>query len=390
MVNAILANVFYGFPSKNLIVIGVTGTDGKTTTVNLIYHILNDAGLNASMISTVGASLEGEYEDIGLHVTTPSPWTIQKLLRKIANSPVGKKYVVIEVTSHALDQHRDWGIDFEVGALTNVTSEHLDYHKTFENYLKIKLRLIKKSKKAVVNKDDESYKYIKQGFGDDKKILTYSMGDEVDLSGAMLKINNPSLLKFNIYNVLAAVLTVKTIGVDLKTADLALKTFKLPTGRQDVVFENGFKVMIDFAHTPNSFEKLLSSVELEGSGRIIHVFGCAGQRDSVKRPVMGEISAKYAKVIILTAEDPRNESVEKITNDIELGIVPQVGDYQVFKISDRREAIAAAVTMAQKDDFVLITGKGHEKSMNFKGKELPWSDEEAIREALAAKTEHAS
>jgi len=359
----------------------VTGTDGKTTTVNLIHHILKESGFNSSMISTVGASIEGSIEDIGFHVTTPSPWMLQKLIKRVAGfKGKGKKYLVLEVTSHALDQHRVWGIKFEIAVLTNVTNEHLDYHTTYENYLKTKLKLLEKASLAVLNTDDKSYELAKEKL-QNKKILTYSFSDRTDMNTKSLKVENNALEKFNLYNVLAAALTCKSLGVEIKEIEKALISFVLPKGRQEVVHESGFRVMIDFAHTPNAFEKILSSINVE-NGRIIHVFGSAGQRDAVKRPVMGTISAKFANVIILTAEDPRKEDVEKIIDEIALGIIAQEKNPEVFKISDRSEAIAAAITMAQEGDFVLITGKGHEQSMNVKGKEAPWSDEEAVRKAL--------
>ncbi len=386
LINAILANFYYGFPSRDLVVIGVTGTDGKTTTVNLIYHILKETGLNASMISTVGASVEGSLEDIGFHVTTPSSWMLQRLLKRITKvKEKGKQYVVLEVTSHALDQHRIWGINFEIGVLTNVTNEHLDYHRTYENYLKTKTRLLKASKIAIINKDDKSYEYIKEVLGG-RKTLEYSFSDSADLSVKSLKVNNPALEKFNLYNVLAASLTCHKLGIEIKDIEKTLPSFILPKGRQDVVFEGRFRVMVDFAHTPNSFEKILSSINVEG-GRIIHVFGCAGKRDAVKRPVMGGISAKYADVIILTAEDPRTEKVEDIISDISSGMEIVDGKPEVFKISDRKDAIATAVKMAQEGDFILITGKGHEKSMNIGGHEVHWSDEEAVDEALRLRAE---
>ncbi|MEX2007623.1 MAG: UDP-N-acetylmuramoyl-L-alanyl-D-glutamate--2,6-diaminopimelate ligase [Candidatus Levyibacteriota bacterium] len=386
LLNAVLANIWYGFPSRNLVVIGVTGTDGKTTTVNLIHHILTEAGLNSSMISTVGASIEGFYEDIGLHVTTPSEWTVQKLLKRISKlKDKRKKYVVLEVTSHALDQHRVWGVNFEVGVLTNVTDEHLDYHKTYENYLKTKSKLMKKSKVAIINKDDKSFEFMNEKLRD-KNTLVYSFLDETDLNTKGLKVQNNVLEKFNLYNVLAAALACKTLGLDIKTIEKALPSFLLPKGRQEIVSEGPFRVMIDFAHTPNSFEKILSSINLEGDGRLIHVFGCAGKRDAVKRPVMGGISAKYSNAIILTAEDPRREKVEDIIEDIALGIDAKDGKPEVYKISDRSEAIQTAVTMAKDGDFVLITGKGHERSMNISGTEVEWSDEESVKEALALRS----
>ncbi len=382
LANAIAANLWYGFPSRGLVMIGVTGTDGKTTTVNLIHHILMNTGKNSSMISTVGASVEGSLEDIGFHVTTPSSWMIQRLLKRVTGvKEKGKQYVVLEVTSHAIDQHRIWGIDFEIGVLTNVTNEHLDYHKTYKNYLKTKTKLLEVSKVAVINKDDKSYEFIKGVLGSGK-VLEYSFSDNADLSVKSLKVNNPALEKFNLYNVLAAALACKTLGLTIVDIEKTLPSFILPKGRQEMVFEGTFRVMIDFAHTPNAFEKILSSISVEGGGRIIHVFGCAGKRDAVKRPVMGTISAKYADIIILTAEDPRTERVEDIISDISSGMEIKEGKPEVFKISDRKDAIATAVEMAQEGDFILITGKGHERSMNVGGHEIAWSDDETVRSAL--------
>lgn len=382
LLNALVANIVYGFPSRKLTIIGVTGTDGKTTTVNLINHILVNAELNISMISTVGASIEGYREDIGLHVTTPSAWTIQKLLRRAANTPAkGKKYVVLEVTSHAIDQYRTWGVGFDIAALTNITNEHLDYHRTYENYVNTKLRLLKKAKICIVNKDDESYRIIREKLVG-RKVLSYSVNTDAMMTPFLININNKALEKFNLPNLLAASLVCKFIGVDIEKIEEYIKTFVLPKGRQEIAYEGNFRVMVDFAHTPNSFERILSSIELEGGGKIVHVFGCAGQRDKVKRPVMGQISAKYADTIILTAEDPRGEKAEDIINEIEMGITAQERNSEVFKISDRAEAIAAAVKMARGGDFVLITGKGHEKSMNIGGREIPWSDEEIVKKTI--------
>ena len=357
---AILANIFYGFPSGKLRIIGVTGTDGKTTTASLIYHILNTAGFNASMVTSVGAVIGGKNYDVGFHVTTPSPFGVQKFIKKAADS--GSKFLVLETTSHALDQFRVFGINFEVGVLTNVTHEHLDYHKTYENYVKTKAKLLKISKVGIINKDDQSYGIISKL--KIQKLITYGIKDDADITPKNFPFRTGMIGDFNIYNSLAAIAVCKALGIVDEEIRRGLKSFNPPIGREDTVYDKDFKVMIDFAHTPNAFEQILKSVRPMVKGRLIHVFGSAGLRDQTKRPKMGQISSQYADIIILTSEDPRSESVEKIMNEIESGILRQrLG--QVLRIPDRKEAIEAAIRMARKGDFVIITGKSHEKSMNY-------------------------
>ncbi|MDO8658594.1 MAG: Mur ligase family protein [Candidatus Levybacteria bacterium] len=479
---AVLANAWCGFPSRKLIVIGVTGTDGKTTTVNAIFHILKTAGLPVSMISTTGAVINGKDYDVGFHVTTPSSWAVQRFLKQAAvadsfsssgscqsfssrqcsskshpafagverlravgnpsnsatphsnenfeSSPRhNHRYMVLELTSHALDQYRDWGINYEVGVLTNITNEHLDYHKTYEKYVKAKSILLKRSKVAIINRDDRSYEYIcklKNLFrshsgkrsasrifafcrfwtsqNDKKRVVAYGLKNKADFD-----INDlPSgldLAEFNKYNLLAAIAACKSLGVKDEDIKKGAKSFVPPLGRLQTVYHKDFDVMIDFAHTPNGFEQLLSSIRPSVKGRIIHVFGSAGERDSRKRLEMGKISSKYSDIIILTAEDPRSESIDEINKQIISGIQKSIhifrhaefnsasqkilhyvqddnGRKYLIEIQDRQEAINIAVKMAEKGDLVLLTGKAHEKSMNYGKGELPWSEHEAVKKAL--------
>ena len=377
---AILANIFYGFPSGKLRIIGVTGTDGKTTTASLIYHILNTAGFNASMVTSVGAVIGGKNYDVGFHVTTPSPFGVQKFIKKAADS--GSKFLVLETTSHALDQFRVFGINFEVGVLTNVTHEHLDYHKTYENYVKTKAKLLKISKVGIINKDDQSYGIISKL--KIQKLITYGIKDDADITPKNFPFRTGMIGDFNIYNSLAAIAVCKALGIVDEEIRRGLKSFNPPIGREDTVYDKDFKVMIDFAHTPNAFEQILKSVRPMVKGRLIHVFGSAGLRDQTKRPKMGQISSQYADIIILTSEDPRSESVEKIMNEIESGILRQrLG--QVLRIPDRKEAIEAAIRMARKGDFVIITGKSHEKSMNYGHGEIAWDEYDVVRKAISEK-----
>lgn len=381
LIIAVLANLWFKFPSKKLIVIGVTGTDGKTTTVSIIYHVLNTAG-RTSMISSVGAIINGKAYDIGFHVTTPSSWQIQKILKKAEKT--GGEYMVVEVTSHALDQYRVWGIDFKVCALTNVTHEHLDYHKTYKNYVNTKAKLLKMAKKAfVVNGDDGSYSILSRNKISDAKKITYGIKNNEEITPKSFPFKSKLLGEFNKYNVLAAVGVCKAIGISDKDIRKGIETFQAPIGREEIVYKGNFTIMIDFAHTPNALEQILSSIRPKIKGKLIHVFGSAGERDYKKRPQMGNISSKYSDIIILTAEDPRLESVDKIMSEIEKGVDKAKFDPKnCYKIADRQEAINKAILLAKDGDFILLTGKAHEKSMNLGSGEQPWSEYEAVKKAL--------
>ena len=416
--NAFLANLWFGFPSRKLIVIGVTGTDGKTTTVSLIYHILHTAGYNASMISSVGAIIGGKEYDVGFHVTTPSPWALQRFISlchpelvsgsKSPRAEMPKQvrhdnkdhYLVLEVTSHAIDQNRIWGIPFHIGVLTNVTHEHLDYHKTYENYVKTKAKLLQMARVAVVNRDDNSYELIsnlKSQISNLKtqNFITYGMRTNADVNPDTFPFKSNLIGEFNRYNVLAAIAACRSLGIEDETMRKSILTFKPPIGREEIIYKNPFTIMIDFAHTPNAYDAILSSIKPSIKSRLIHVFGSAGERDSSKRPLMGKASAKYSNVIVLTAEDPRSESIEKIMNEIESGITnskfPAKQDLaprdkiQIYKIPSRQEAITAAIEMARRGDFVLITGKSHEKSMNYGKGEEPWDEFKAVSQALSVR-----
>lgn len=348
---AILANIWYGFPSRELKVIGVTGTDGKTTTTHLIYHILKTAGKKVSMISTIYAKVGNQKFETGLHTTTPSPFIIQKMLNlAVKNS---EDFFILETTSHALDQNRVWGIKYEIGIITNITHEHLDYHKTYENYTKTKLKLLKMAKIGIKN--------------------TYNIANVIK------KI--PDLAKFNQYNYSAAYAVCKQLGLSDKIILKAMKTFVLPKGRLDLIYDKDFKIIIDFAHTPNAFLQLLPEIRkkyLKKSGQLIHVFGAAGLRDSSKRSLMGKASDQFSDRIVLTEEDYRTEDLQKICHQIALGIKNK--KYQV--IPDRQKAINEAVFQAKVGDLIVITGKSHEKSLCRGKTEEPWDEYEAVKKAL--------
>lgn len=391
---AILALLLYRFPSRGMTIIGVTGTDGKTTTANLIYHALITAGEKAALISTVGAVINGKKSDLGFHITTPGRFTVQSYLQKAKRA--GVKYVVLESTSHALDQHRVYGIPFAVGVLTNVTREHLDYHKTYQRYVHAKAKLLKNSKVAIINKDDQSYQQLKKHElkNREKRVVTYGMKKDSNINPHTFPFKTKLIGKFNLYNCLAAIAVLRELHFSDDVIRKGIATFTPPQGRQEIVYQKEFTVINDFAHTPNSFLSVLPEVKKITKNRLIHVFGCAAKRDTFKRPEMGKLSSDYADIIILTSEDPRNEPIEKINGEILKGIkssrfavhssqnvsdLKKDGKY-VFQIPDRKEAIAFAIALAQKGDVVLLTGKGSEKSINYGRGEEPW-DETGIAQA---------
>nr|MBI5456029.1 UDP-N-acetylmuramoyl-L-alanyl-D-glutamate--2,6-diaminopimelate ligase [Candidatus Levybacteria bacterium] len=376
---AIVANIIFLFPSRGMRVIAVTGTDGKTTTVNLIYHILKTAGYRVSMISSVGATIDDKNYDTGFHVTTPSSFLLQKFLKKAKDAKT--QFFVLEVTSHAIDQNRIFGIKFDIAVLTNVTKEHLDYHKDFKNYLNTKAKLLKLAKFCVINRDDKSYDYLSgiKNYGNNLK--TFGLSKNSDVNPLNFNLDNFDFIgDFNKYNIWAATSVARVLGLRDENIKKALKNFKMPVGRANYVYKKDFSVMIDFAHTSNAFEKILSSVRPIVKAKIIHVFGSAGERDKEKRPFLGKISSKYSDIIILTAEDPRSENVKTIVSEIDAGI--QKNKSKVIKILDRKEAINKAIQMARKGDLVLITGKAQEASMNLGNGEVPWDEFEVVKDVL--------
>ncbi len=378
---AVLANAAYLFPTRKIKVIGVTGTDGKTTTVSLIYHILSANNFRVSMVTSIGAVINNKNFDIGFHVTTPSSFSLQKLIKMTSIKETD--YFILEVTSHAIDQNRIYGIPFEIGVLTNVTNEHLDYHKTYKNYLYTKLKLIFKAKIGIVNFDDDSYSYISKLKETNKnhKLLTFGLSDKADINPNNFNLGAVNFKdKFNQYNLLAAVAAVRQLGVTNNQIINALKVFKMPIGRMQTIYDKDFKVVIDFAHTPNAFYQILSYFRPIIKGKIIHVFGSAGERDAKKRPILGKTSSEYSDVLILTAEDPRSENVDKIINEISVGIKNE--KVNILKIPNRKKAIEEAVKMAKKNDLIIITGKAHEKSMNMGNGEEAWDEFSVVEKAL--------
>ncbi len=378
---AVLANLRYGFPSKKLTVIGVTGTDGKTTTSNMIYQILKDAGKKVSLVSTIYAVIGDKEYDTGFHVTNPSPFALQSYLKQAQKAD--SEYMVLEVTSHGLDQYRTWGIKFDVGVITNITSEHLDYHKTWENYFLAKAKLIKNVGVAVLNHDEEHFNRLSKLTKG--KVVSFGMSKLADFNPRKFALNLKILGEFNILNAEAAAAVGVSLGIKSDDIKKTLNNFDNLAGRMEEIENNrGIKIVVDFAHTANALEQALKTLRKETKGKLISVFGAASERDTIKRPFMGEVAGKFADITILTIEDPRFEEPMKIIKEIAMG-AKEVGaaeEKNLFYEPDRQKAIDLAVSMAQKGDLVGIFGKGHEKTMNIKGIETAWSDQEAVKRAL--------
>jgi UDP-N-acetylmuramoyl-L-alanyl-D-glutamate--2,6-diaminopimelate ligase len=407
-----LSAAWHDFPARQLTMIGVTGTDGKTTTVNLIYHILQAAGKGAGMISTVNAVIGQDTLDTGLHTTTPDAPDVQHILAQMVAA--GTDVCVLEVTSHGLAQHRVTACDFDVAVVTNVTHEHLDIHDTLEGYQAAKASLFQGlaagyhkpnvDKTAILNRGDSSYEYLRLYPADLR--LTYNLGEPGDViarnlvrsvDGTGFDVESPygrfplktGLLGiFNVLNVLAAAATTLALGIEPKAIQEGVGAMRSLPGRMErVVRGQPYAAIVDFAHTPNSLRRALETARTltQGDdGRVIVVFGCAGLRDVEKRPIMGRIAAELADYAVLTAEDPRTEDLDVIIEEIAEGCREGKGiEGQTFeRIPDRGAALARAVELAKAGDVVIACGKGHEQSMCYGETEYPWDDRKALAAAL--------
>lgn len=420
---AYLAAAWHGYPTRNLRVIGVTGTDGKTTTCTLIENILLAAGHSVGTITTVAAHIAGRQIDTGFHTTTPDAPEVQAYLAQMVQA--GTEYAVVESTSHGLVQHRLDAVDFDVAVVTNITHEHLDYHKTWENYRDAKALLFRAlastrrkprtRKVAVLNADDNTrgaFDYMRLIPADEQVIYTTAeRGPQAGGKGAELWISareishGPSGLTFvvdtpfgelpvqsslvglfNVSNILAAIGAAMARRVPFEPIRQGILLARGVAGRMERIDEGQpFTVIVDFAHTPNALERALETARELTAGRVIVVFGCAGLRDVQKRAWMGEIAGRLANRTVVTAEDPRTESLDAINGEVERGLqsAGRVRDRDYDVVPDRGLAIAKAIReLAQPGDLVIVTGKGHEQSMCFETTEYPWSDQAAVRAAL--------
>ena len=410
---AYMAAAFYNFPGRQMTVVAVTGTDCKTTTSNLLYQIMLADHLAAGIISTANAVLGDEVVDTGFHVTTPEAPDVQRYLARMRTS--GLSHVVLESTSHGLEQHRVTGCEFDIGVVTNITHEHLDYHLTYEAYREAKSRLIKmlsktaqkelvKNKRlAVLNRDDMSYDYLRQianvpqvsyGFhkaadirAEDVRYLPESLTFTAVGPGFQQVIESSLVGQFNVSNILAA-FSAAVVGLEIapETAARGIAALRGVPGRMERInMGQPFLALVDFAHTPNALRQALLAIRKMSNGRIIVVYGSAGLRDREKRRLMAEVSVELADVSVMTAEDPRTEAVEDILQEMKVGAdsLGGVDGLSYYCIPDRGDAIRLAVNLAKPGDVVMACGKGHEQSMCFGETEYAWDDRTAMRAALA-------
>lgn len=381
-IQALAAASRYHYPARKLRVIGVTGTNGKTTTSAMIWKMLNEAGYKTGLLTTVGWSEDGsrihrQYE----HMTTERVEVLNKRMRAVADS--GAEFLVLETTSHALMQFRTLGVPIEVAVFTNITHEHLDYHKTFANYRKAKMKLFKKAKFGVVNADDPNAQYFIDLYAPgDIKTYGIERGDlratdiklkttGVEYSCGDIKVKTRIPGKFNVYNSLAAVAVGQRLGLTNQQISDGIYALESVEGRMNRI-ETGqnFEVIVDYAHTPDALEKVYESVvgdtqSGKSQRRIISVHGGAGRRDETTRSLRGEILGKYSDIVIITEDDSRDEDPQKIAAMFVEGVV-KTGKKEgkdLFVEIDRRKAIEKALQMAKPGDLVLVLGKGHEKTI---------------------------
>jgi UDP-N-acetylmuramoyl-L-alanyl-D-glutamate--2,6-diaminopimelate ligase len=407
-----LAAAWHGYPSRRMTLVGVTGTDGKTTTINLLYEILRAAGISVGMISTVSARIGGEELDTGFHVTTPDAPQVQALLAQMASA--GLTHALIEVTSHGLAQERVAGCEFDVAVITNITHEHLDYHGSYEAYREAKGRLFSElggtspkpfnpRRLAVLNHDDSSFEYLHSiasvpvlSYGSEsaadvraERVVYSPHGIAFDLAyeGKTRPVRSPLVGAFNVANILAALAAgLGGLGVEAETAIAAIESTPGVAGRMERIdLGQSFTAIVDFAHTPNALQRALAAARTLTRGRVIVVFGAAGLRDRAKRRMMAEAAIELADLSVLTAEDPRTESLAAILDEMAAGALARGGveGRSFLRVPDRGQALREAVQRAQPGDLVMACGKGHEQSMCFGETEYPWDDRTAMRSALA-------
>ena len=387
LLRALPAAIRHGFPATKLKIIAITGTDGKTTTTTLTYHLLKAAGCKVGLISTVAAYIGDEQIETGLHVTTPEPDQLQALMARMVKE--GMEYLVLEFTSHGAYQQRLFATTPFLTGLTNINHEHLDYHRSYQNYLEAKVSYLSKAETVILNQDDISFFRVKKYLPSSKHtILTYSHEDSLPkVVLEAIKTRFPE--NYNQMNARLAITIANRLGVDTKTIAAAIPTFPGVPGRMELVpNRRRLKIIVDFAHTPQALEGALMALRRQmqkdkSNGRLIAVFGCAGLRDRQKRPMMGKIAVDHADLAVFTAEDPRTENIWNIIRQMKEQLTE--GHNKIVSIADRHDAIDFAInTLAKPGDVIGIFGKGPEKSMCYGTVELPWSDREVVESCLSS------
>lgn len=405
LLEAIIMNIWYGFPARGMHVIGVTGTNGKTTTSFMIHRMLVEAGYDAALMSTVAYGVGRDITPQAAHMTTVSSPELLKKIKQFKKQ--GAKWLVLETTSHALAQHRVWGVPYELAVMTNVTHEHLDYHRTFENYVKAKARLFRIANRhgrrfGVINADDESaavfadaiHRHVFYGIknGDlrasDIRLSADGSSYKVAMNGVMFEVACQIPGEFNVYNSLAAIAVGLELGLKPNQITHGIAALEGVEGRMATVDEGQpFSVVIDFAHTPDSFERLLGDLRKSTKGKLVVMFGSAGRRDESKRAIQGEIAGRLADEVVVTEEDDRDIDGNEIMNQIAGGAesAGKVREKDLFLILNRPEAIKFAISrVVGPDDAVVLLGKGHEKTIERADGEHPWDEVAEVRAALQA------
>ncbi|MCH2188835.1 UDP-N-acetylmuramoyl-L-alanyl-D-glutamate--2,6-diaminopimelate ligase [Candidatus Gracilibacteria bacterium] len=404
---AILANVIYGFPSRDMLIVGVTGTNGKTTTCNIIAKGLKSAGKKVFMFSTVNVIIDDEEYTNDTKMTSPDAFELQRLL-KVAKAK-GCEIAVIETASHGIKMHRIWGIDYDISVLTNITQDHLDLHRTMKDYVQTKLKIFKNlityrrkgtfKKTAVINSEsnyadlflDEVYDSLySYGHGSENS-LSYSglksdisgMSFDIVLPGENISVKTSLLGEFNVYNILAATGVFMSFGIEkTQIAQIISKVSGIPGRMESVENNEGINIFVDYAHTEDAIEKVLSYIsDIKQTGRIITVFGATGDRDTTKRASMGEVVSRLSDMVILTQDDDYSEKTSDIIKDVLPGIERKEGE-NFWIIPERKEAIRTALLGAKKGDIVLLLGKGDEHVLMTNDGPVEWHDKTVTQEIL--------
>tara|TARA_Y100001947_G_scaffold159640_1_gene178727 strand:+ start:6367 stop:7824 length:1458 start_codon:yes stop_codon:yes gene_type:complete len=390
----IISSNYFSSPSSKLKLIGITGTNGKTTIATLLYSLYKTAGLKAGLISTVINYVDGK--EIDSTQTTPDSLTINKLLYQMVEE--GIQYCFMEVSSHGIEQRRISGLEFAGGIFSNLTHDHLDYHNSFEDYRDVKKDFfdnLPNTAFSLVNKDDKNGKYMVQNTK--SRIFTYGLKTYADykikilessLEGMLLKINESEFWsnlsgKFNAYNLLAVFSTASILGMPFSETLQLMSMLKNVKGRFEYLKLNNITAIVDYAHTPDALKNIINSINEIKTNKesLITIIGCGGNRDKSKRPVMGDIASSLSSKVIFTSDNPRNESPEKIIQDMVSGVKP-LNSVKTISIANRKEAIKTACQLAKSNDIILIAGKGHEKFQEINNKKHLFDDYKVVKECL--------
>jgi UDP-N-acetylmuramoyl-L-alanyl-D-glutamate--2,6-diaminopimelate ligase len=390
-----VAQIKHGFPGRSLVVIGITGTDGKSTTTRLLGHIMQTAGIKAATLSTLGAQAGKATTETGLHVTTPQPGELLEFVDTIEH--LGFTHLVLEITSQGFHQYRTWGIKPQFVGITNIAAEHLDYHRNYTNYVAAKAAILQEGNGVVLNADDQAYQRLRRALPSARyHVLTYSSQEQLPDS-----IADAILQRFpEPYNQMNARLAHKLARIQLIDTDTiarAITTFPAVRGRLEVVSERPITTIVDFAHTPQAVSSVLShirttflptpAVRKAGRSQLIVVLGAAGRRDASKRPLLGKLAVELADTVLFTSEDPRDEDPWAIIRQMKEQL--HEGHRKIISIVDRRDAIRFAInTVAKPGDVVVVLGKGHEQSMSVGAAELPWDDCAEVKKALKRRPDY--